>query len=218
MNSEQLNKNKLQSWFSSQRFRKFEAYMEGDTSKAEDLYKDNILLSEALYPVLSVFEVALRNAIHIELENYHGKEDWYEEWRFYPDLRGPLELIESAIVQIQDRQENINPGKIIAEMTLGFWISLFNARYERKLWKPLRLCFKQMPKNRRQRHVVSSNLNKIRALRNRIYHYEPICWNLNALEANYQLIITTLGWIDQDLVTWSKDIDGFPEALDEIRK
>lgn len=207
----------LHKWFSSQRFRKFEAYVNGNTSKAEELYKDNILLSEALYPVLSVFEVSLRNAIHLELEKYHGRADWYEEWRYYPDLRTPLELIDDAITQIHDRQEDINPGKIIAEMTLGFWISLFNARYERYLWKPLRLCFKQIPKNQRQRQVVSSNLNKIRVLRNRVYHYEPICWNLNALEDNYQRIITTLGWIDQDLMKWCNDIDGFPDVLDEIK-
>lgn len=217
MNSKPLGNKKLNNWFSEQRFRKFESYVNGDASKAEELYKDNILLSEALYPVLSVFEVTLRNAIHIELEKYHGQEDWYEVWRFYPDLRGPLELVENAMAQIQDRQENINPGKLIAEMTLGFWISLFNARYERILWKPLRLCFKQMPKNQRQRHVVSSNLNKIRVLRNRVYHYEPICWNLDALENNYQRIITTLGWIDKDLLKWIYDIDGFPNVLDDIK-
>lgn len=181
-----MNNEKLYSWFSKQRFRKFEVHANGDKSKAEKLYKYNILLSEALYPVLSVFEVVLRNAIHKELEKYHGRKDWYEDWKYYPDLKGPLDLINDAIIKIQDRQEENNPGKVIAEMTLGFWISLFNARYERILWKPLRLCFKQIPKNQRQRHVVSSNLNKIRVLRNRIYHYEPICWNLSALNDNYQ--------------------------------
>lgn len=212
-----MSAEQLYSWFSEQRFRKFETYANGDKTKAEELYKDNILLSEALYPVLSVFEVVLRNAIHKELEKFHGREDWYEDWRYYPDLSDPLELIQEAIRQIRDRQEDINSGKVIAEMTLGFWISLFNARYERILWKPLRLCFKQIPKNQRQRHVVSSNLNKIRTLRNRVYHYEPICWNLNALENNYNQIITTLGWINNDLVTWIDDINGFPEVLDEIK-
>ena len=35
----------------------------------------------------------------------------------------------------------IVPSKVIAEITLGFWVRLFNAEFERILWKDLRRAF-----------------------------------------------------------------------------
>jgi len=41
-------------------------------------YKDNILISQAFYPVLSILEITLRNAIDTMLITYYGK-DWIEK-------------------------------------------------------------------------------------------------------------------------------------------
>lgn len=212
------DREQLYNWFSEQRFKKFESHTEGDLNRAQDLYRINIQLSEALYPILSIFEVALRNAVHNELSKYYDTDDWFNEWRYQPKLKNVFESIEEAKDQIEDREEEINAGKLIAELTLGYWVSLFNASYELILWKPLRLCFKNMPKKLRQRHNVSANLNKIRKLRNRIYHYEPICWNLDALETNYNRIVTTLEWIDPDVIPWIEEIDEFKSVLQDYKK
>lgn len=49
--------------------------------------------------------------------------------------------------QIVGRHESITPAKIVAELTLGFWVSLLNSEYERLLWKDLRRAFPYMPKS-----------------------------------------------------------------------
>ncbi len=57
---------------------------------------------------------------------------------FYPCLS----VLEVALRNALSRElEVITPSKIVAELTLGFWVSLLNAEYERILWKDLRRPF-----------------------------------------------------------------------------
>lgn len=211
-----MNKENIYRWFSEQRFQKFERHFDGNLVRAEHLYKVNIQLSEALYPIMSVFEVCLWNKIHQRLTKFYGTDEWYVEFRTQPKLASFTNRIEDTIEKIERRKELVNPGKLVAELTLGFWVSLFNAEYERILWKPLRLCFTQLEKAQRQRKTVSANLNKIRTLRNRVYHCEPICWNYEGLQANYLRTIETLNWMDDSIVSWIEDIDQFQEVFNEI--
>ncbi|HKK10318.1 MAG TPA: hypothetical protein VJ939_05745, partial [Bacteroidales bacterium] len=66
----------------------------------------------------------------------------------------------------------IATGRVIAELSFGFWTSLFDSRFEKTLWKNLRLAFPNCPKHIRQRKTMSSKFNGIRKLRNRIFHHE----------------------------------------------
>jgi hypothetical protein len=93
----------------------------------------------------------------------------------------PLYIIESPNLQktraknkLQRRAETATPDKIVAELTFGFWSSLFNGSFQSVLWKDLRLVFPRCPKRQRQRHAIASALNQIRNLRNRIFHHEPL--------------------------------------------
>ena len=92
---------------------------------------------------------------------------------------------------------------------MGFWVSLFNAEYERVLWKPLRRAFPFLPKRERQRKSISTPLNMIRSLRNRVFHHEAICWNLHRLCLLHETIIRTVGWLNPMLPLWLKRIDRF---------
>ena len=55
--------------------------------------------------------------------------------------------------------------------------------------------------------------DKIRNFRNRVYHNEPIAWNLSYLKAMYEEIHSVLGWLNKDLPTFVKPIDRFQEML-----
>ena len=57
-----------------------------DEKKAIDHYCSNIELAESFYPSLSIFEVALRNALSRELETMTGREDWYVTFPNTPGL------------------------------------------------------------------------------------------------------------------------------------
>ncbi len=188
-----------------------------DEDKAIKHYKSNIQLTEAFYTSLSVLEVALRNALSRELATMTNREDWYAVFPDIPGLSGLNKYIAQAAKQIVGRHEPITPSKIVAELTLGFWVSLLNAEYERILWKDLRRAFPYMPKNERQRKNVSAPLNRFRAFRNRVFHNESICWNMNRVEEIHKELIVILRWINKDLPEWLGYIDRFDDVCMEIK-
>lgn len=189
-----------------------------DENQAILHYRSNIELAESFYPCLSVFEVALRNALSRELETMTGREDWYVVFSNTPGLTSLNRYITQASKQISGRHETVSPSKLIAELTLGFWVSLLNSEYEKVLWKHLRRAFPYMPKNMRQRKNVSAPLNSIRSFRNRIFHNESICWNLNRVADIHKELLLVMGWINQDIPEWIVVIDRFEEVSQRIKR
>lgn len=179
-------------------------------------YCCNLQLSEAMYVPLSVFEVTLRNALCRELVRMTGREDWYAVFPDIPGLSNLNRYIKQAAKQISGRHEQISPSKIIAELTLGFWVSLFNSEYERILWKDLRRAFPLMPKSKRQRKYISAPLNRFRMLRNRVFHNESICWNIDHVKGIHYEMMEVLGWINRDVPAWLSQYDRFLPVTENI--
>jgi len=203
--------------FSTQRMAKYFSNYPNDEEKAILHYHINIELSESFYSILSIYEVALRNSLNRELSDHFGTEDWYLRLESIPGLRNLKGNINTAKKQIANRNENITGNKVVAELTMGFWVRLFNAEYELILWKPLRKAFPYLEKRRRQRNNVSAPLNKIRDFRNRIFHHEPISWNLNKLEETHARIFEVISWLNKDLPIIAKELDRVPIKLNESR-
>lgn len=180
-------------------------------------YYCNIELAESFYSTLSVLEVSLRNALSRELQKMTGREDWYELFKIETNLSRLNYYIEQAKRQILNRSEEVIPSKIIAELTLGFWVTLLNSEYERLLWKHLRKAFPCMPKKMRQRKNLSTPLNTIRRFRNRVFHNESICWNLEMVSSIHDSITNVMGWINKDLPDWIKPIDHFEDTKHKIQ-
>lgn len=193
--------------------RKYFERFPDDDERAIRLYRANIQLSESFYSLLSMYEVALRNSLNRELTEYFETEDWYLQISNEPGLKNLNANISTAKRHIAKRDENITANKVIAELTLGFWVRLFNAEYERILWKPLRRAFPYMPKNQKQRKNVSAPINKIRDFRNRVFHHEPIAWNLERLEETYERILTVMGWLNKDLPMLAEELERASEIL-----
>ena len=179
-------------------------------------YRCNLFLSEAMYVPLSVFEVTLRNALCRELRQMAGRDDWYVIFPNTPGLSNLNRYITQATKQISGRHEQISPSKIVAELTLGFWVSLFNSEYERILWKDLRRAFPFIPKATRQRKNISAPLNRFRAFRNRVFHNESICWNINIVRNIHSEMIKVLGWMNHDMPEWLAQSDRFNAVTDRI--
>ena len=99
--------------------------------------------------------------------------------------------------------------KVVAELTFGFWTTLFNKQYAKDFWKPLMYAFPLLDTPNKRRNKISYKLNHIRKFRNRIFHYEPICNHLSALATNHNNILEILNWINADIVSWTKEIDRF---------
>lgn len=189
-----------------------------NAKKAIRHYEQNIRLAESLGPSLSVFEVALRNALIRELETMTGSKAWYISFQSHPALKPLYRYIITASNQINTRGEEVTADKINGELTLGFWVSLFNAEYERYLWKDLRRAFPNLPKQRRQRKNVSAPLNTIRTLRNRVFHNEAISWNLTRLTTLHGIILDVIGWMNPMLPAWLQRVDRYKKVLTRVRK
>jgi hypothetical protein len=212
-----MNKYFFEKMFSEQRMEKyFKRY--DDAEKAILHYQCNIELSESFYPCLTVFEVALRNSINRELIKFFDKEDWYLQIATTPELTNLNRYITQASKQIIGRNEYLSASKITAELTLGFWVSLFNAEYERILWKDLRRTFPNMPKSERQRKNVAPALNRFRAFRNRIFHHEPICWNLKRIKQIHEEMLMVIAWMNSDLPEWMAAFDRFEQVYTRVEK
>lgn len=200
--------------FSAERLARFYTVARQDVTEASLLYAGNIKLSESLYPSLAIAEVVLRNAVHRQLKSLYGTPDWYLYLRQDPALANLQPSIDKAQTYILDRQEVLTADKLVAELPFGFWVTLFNRAYEEVLWKRLRLTFAHLPKADRQRATVSMVLNDVRKLRNRVYHNEPICWQLAQLQQQHQKILQLIGWVEPQILPWLQQLDRFPTVLD----
>ncbi len=178
---------------------------EGDKTKAIEYYQLNTKIAEAFYPLLANLEIALRNSIHQSFTVRFDTENWFEILE-YKDLADQLKIAKSKI--IKNRQQ-LSCDKIVAELTLGFWTSLFNKQYAKLFWRPLMYAFKELDNDQKHRDKIAYKLNQVRKFRNRIFHYEPICNDLVALKTNHSNIIDVLNWLDKDLVAWTLKNENF---------
>ena len=191
---------------SSDRFRSY--YPAGSQSECEALgnYAWNIALCESLYPALNSIEVALRNGIHGAATAKFGNASWFNS---------RLKELENNRLQTLYRKFNrlglTSPtaGDLVAELSLGFWVDLLKGRYEQILW-PLLLpvVFPYATKRQRSRERMYQRLTKIRRLRNRVFHHEPI-WYLTDLEQQHGLILESIGWISPAMLTMTQMLDRF---------
>lgn len=213
-----MDKHLYEKLFSTERMQKYFQRFPTSDEKAMALYQANISISEAFYPVLAVFEVALRNSLNRELKDHFGTGDWYLHIESTPGLRNLKNEINTAKRHIANRNETITGSKVVAELTLGFWVRLLNAEYERILWKPLRRAFPYVDKKDRQRNKISAPINNIRAFRNRVFHHEPIAWNLTKLNELHQEILTVMTWLNKDLHLIISKIDRVQATLAATKK
>ncbi len=203
--------------FSSERMKKYFERYDND-QKAIEHYHLNISLSESFYPILSIFEIAFRNSMNRELVKYFGTNAWYLRIGSTTGLRNLNDSINNAQRHIINRNEQLTSSKVVAELSLGFWVRLLNTEYERVLWKPLRKAFPYLEKKNRKRKKVSAPINKIRNFRNRIFHHEPITWNLNEIEKIHQEILTVINWLNKDLPEIVRMNDNVSNVIENVKQ
>lgn len=209
-----MTQQQINHFFSNPRFKTYLERTDNDFVKAYEFYKVNIELSEAFYPILSVLEVSLRNAINYKLSSHFNDPLWFKN-KLAVEF---LPFISDATQKLTKQRKTITADKIVAELNFGFWNRLFSRNNTALLWKPLRLIFQNIPKKYRKRDTIADSLYRIRNLRNRIYHYEPIFDNLQEIEKIHNEMITFLIWLDKDLPKLISDINRFDKILIKAKK
>lgn len=206
-----MNPNDLEALLSEKRLATYYKLFPTDKQKAIQYYQLNTQISESLYPLLSNFEVVLRNAIHNSFKVHYKTDNWYAQVT-YRELDDQIRIAQGKILASHNQ---VTTDKLVAELTLGFWTSLLNKQYARDFWKPMMHAFPLISNQLKHRDKIAFKLNQIRKFRNRIFHYEPICNNLAALSTNHSNILEVLNWVNIDIVTWTKQIDRFDNLYKE---
>ena len=173
------------------RIGKYRLACKGDKNKALMLYRYNIKLCQKFYGVLGVLEVALRNAV-----NEHFKAQLCDSnWLVAQAQGGFLINYQDSIFKERDKLRNnckYTHDKLVASLTLGVWTFMFSRNCYKNSGKTLLRIFPNKMRGLNQRDIYS-DLDKIRAFRNRIAHHEPLCFdNVGTINVAYAQEIFSL--------------------------
>lgn len=189
-------------WLGGPRYAVYLVAAAGDPSRALALYEWNSEISAALLRDLAHVEVALRNAYDRALSGrWPGPPHWTSAGSavFPPLLRTRSRRQVDVNARSRDALQRAltkaggpgaPAGKVIAELTFGFWRYLSSAAHEKSLWVPaLHRAFR--PGTDRQRDV-DGPVGRLHELRNRVAHHEPLLRADLAGRATDAVTVTTL--------------------------
>ncbi|ABB44911.1 Protein of unknown function DUF1526 [Sulfurimonas denitrificans DSM 1251] len=166
-------------------------------------YRANLHFSKKSYIPLSVLEIALRNSIDNHLTNKISN-DWYLDETFL--TQDSIQKIKQAIEVLEKRREATTKHKVIAELSLGFWVNLFKKPYDKKLRiNDLKKIFPNLPNKNKKfitRDILYKELDHIRNFRNRVFHYEKVI-NKNNFEIIFDEIYEILKYFDTQLYSFT---------------
>lgn len=156
----------------------------GDLPAAIELYDWNVEVGGAVHEDIGRLEVVFRNALDEALVAFGYSQGWSTAWyrhaAIFPGKHGQraLENIQSARTAATRRARPESHGKVIAELTFGFWRYLCTTPYLTSPWVPALVgAFPNHPQAGNPRAVrsdVEERIQRVQFLRNRVAHHEPI--------------------------------------------
>lgn len=206
-------------YLSKPRYNRYLNATGNDIKRAKRLYNANIRLAQSIHPLLTQFEVALRNSLNIHLASYFGDSNWIltQKNGFMHDksLSRSKYFLRKSVLKSERKliQKGIpmTGGKIISDQAFGFWIALFLSHHYSLIGgQPIKVFSNKPPSENRA--SLYNKLNEIRKFRNRVNHCEPICFKganvdctviLEMRSTLYDLVY----WMEPDLVPFLEDLD-----------
>jgi hypothetical protein len=179
----------LERWLSAPRLERYLQATGGDRERALRLYDWNGRISAAVLRDLAHFEVAVRNAYDAALVGAAagGRVHWtFASTVVFPPIyrtkrlregstqradinRKPREILDAAVLAAGG--SSASPGKVIANLSFGFWRYLSSKAHEKTLWVPyLHTAFTA----KTNRVDVDARIGRLHGLRNRVAHHEPL--------------------------------------------
>ncbi|MFB6348669.1 Abi family protein [Moraxella sp. ZJ142] len=189
------NYKSIQNSLSQARLATYEKFTK-DYNQALDLYRWNLQISSALFECLAICEVSIRNGVSTAIQAEHGDE-WAFNARFLKTLKG-----NRRDDVIRSQRNHSTTEKILADLPFVFWQSMFTVRFDDFWCKYLigvlpNADSKDLKKLREEMFI---DLNRLRKLRNRIAHHEPI-FNRN-LQSDFNTIMKVIKYCNWDLCDW----------------
>lgn len=183
-------------------------------------YNANIMLSEAMIPTLHYLEICLRNRIDQTLKKHYNAD-----WLIKPlqnlmiseqDTKKINEIL--AKLQKENKRTTMN-NDIVAQMSFGFWCSFFHKRYDPIIWHrkdTFKIIFPNLLRINRKRSYIESKILKIKTIRNRIAHHEPVWNNKILIWDAYSMCYELIEAMSYDAIKMLKPVDRFPQIYKSI--
>lgn len=212
-------------WLSGERLSTYLFAATGSRTKALALYEWNSEVAAAVHTDLCHLEIGLRNAYDNALRtHWQGSADWTASphamfpptWRnrggrgtgkpkARVDVnRKPRELLVKA--RVDAGGPTVTSGKVIAELSFGFWRYMTTAVHEKQLWVPY--LHHAFPAGTDRSKDVDVRIERIHKLRNRVAHHEPL------LRTNLSVSLTDI----IDLATLiSSDLGAYIDTTTSLR-
>ena len=170
------------------------------------LYEQNVALSETMYGLLHGLEVSVRNAMDHHLKASFVRDDWYD---VAPLKQYWRDKVNEAKDNVKDAHGVALPGKVIAELTFGFWIDLTSTYNNNSLWLGRKLSA-AFPNTTKPRHEIHTRMKEVQRLRNRISHHERILTSRMQFYIGGRVFLTLdqvlecVDWVCADTAGWLK--------------
>ncbi|MGL3198409.1 MULTISPECIES: hypothetical protein [Curtobacterium] len=186
----------------------------GSATAAVRLYEWNMRAAASVMELTGVVEVIARNALDRELRAWADRRTGAPWFDVAPlDARGRADLANARARASRDGRRGEVHGRVIAELTFGFWRYLVESRYLTALWTPaLHRAFPHGPADSltRQREV-RRRLQQLHFVRNRAAHHEPI--HARDLQRDHDYALELLGWVSPVAAEWAADTTSLRAVL-----
>ncbi|MCL9666266.1 hypothetical protein L2091_13625 [Curtobacterium albidum] len=186
-----------------------------DVASALHLYEWNMHAAAAVLELTGIVEVVARNALDEELRAWaarRGATTWFDAVPL--DQQGRLDLAKARARATRNERRPEVHGRVVAELSFGFWRYLVETRYLTALWTPaLHRAFPRGPADvlTRQRQV-RTRMQQLHFVRNRAAHHEPI--HHRDLRRDLQDALDLLGWVHPAAAEWAADVTSLGAVLD----
>lgn len=169
----------VEEWLSAGRYRTYLRKAGGNHARALDLYEWCTRLNAQLLHDFAHLEVGLRNAYDNALipgAVLPGDAHWLDDnsaqvvfphsadWRTHKDIKAARQRAERGGVPPAP------VGKVIAELSFGFWAYMTSERHEKNIWDPY---LNTVYPSGSDRGKIHSGLTALNWARNRVAHHEP---------------------------------------------
>jgi hypothetical protein len=205
-----------------ERLRSYIAAPGNDIGAAVELYEWNSAVSGASYEDIGRFEIVFRNTLDAGLAQLGARKGWSSPWylrqQLFPGRHGARALKDIATARKRATRNERVPeahGKVIAELSFGFWRFLSSQAYLTSLWVPALagqfLGHPDASDPRVIRREVEDRVQRIHFLRNRVAHHEPI--HRRTLQQDHHDLLQVLAWIRSEAEAWVRQTSRVPTVL-----
>lgn len=212
---------------SAARMEPYLAASQGEQHRALDLYSWNLQLSAALWELIAIVEVTVRNSMHDRLTAAYG-ERWFNNTSILDDRS--LRTMRQAEVRARRGSASgraPTAGRVVSEITFGGWVALLDKggssvaagrklRYHDTLWLPaLAAAFPSGPGHQKK---TNSGLRVVQSVRNRIAHHEKIFQEpfkdtrLDLVDL-HEHCLDVARWVSVDVGIWASGATRVPDVL-----